>query len=227
LTAVVVGSLCDRLHQRMRDVKAAYVGVLEILTKFLETADHYTKSHSVRVAELSIAIAAKMGLNDEEIENVRAGALLHDIGKTESIDLVKRAASLSENERRAVASHAVAGAQIAQSVGMVLQEAVPIILYHHHYYGGRPGQQGPVGDQIPVGARIVAVADAYDAMITDRPYRKGRAPWQALDEIQACAGRQFDPHVVETFKTILPADSEEPERELDSLDRQISESLAF
>jgi putative nucleotidyltransferase with HDIG domain len=227
LTAVVVGSLCDRLHHRMRDVKAAYVGVLEILTKFLETADHYTKSHSVRVAELSIAIAAKMGLNDEEIENVRAGALLHDIGKTESIDLVKRAASLSESERREVASHAVAGAQIAQSVGMVLQEAVPIILYHHHYYGGRPGQEGPVGDQIPVGARIVAVADAYDAMITDRPYRKGRAPWQALDEIQTCAGRQFDPKVVETFKMILPADSEEPEREFDALDPTASETMAF
>jgi putative nucleotidyltransferase with HDIG domain len=224
LTAVVVGNLCDRLHQRMREVKAAYVGVLEILTKFLETADHYTKSHSVRVAEMSVAIAAKMSLSDEEIENVRAGALLHDIGKTESIDLVKRAASLNETERRQVDNHTITGAEMVQSVGMVLQEAVPIILYHHHYYGGKPGQEGPVGDQIPLGARIVAVADAYDAMITDRPYRKGRAPWQALAEIQACAGKQFDPDVVETFKTILPSDSEEPERESAALVYSASEA---
>jgi putative nucleotidyltransferase with HDIG domain len=213
LTAIVVGHMCNRLRQKVRELRSAYIGILELLTKFLETADHYTRNHSVRVAELSVAIAAKMGLREEEIENVRAGALLHDIGKTEAIHLVKQAAELDEDEKRSLGTHADRGAQIAESVGAILQEAVPIILYHHHYYRGREGQQGPVGDQIPLGARIVAVADAYDAMVTDRPYRKGCAPWQALQEIHACAGSQFDPKVVEAFKTIMPSDSEEPERE--------------
>src|SRR5262249_51326784 len=153
--------------------KAAYVGVLEILAKLLESCDHYTKNHSVRVAELSAAIAAEMGLSDNEIDTIRAGALLHDIGKTEvSVELVKQASALSEAQQREVASHTVRGAELVRAVGPILKEAVPIVLYHHHYFGGRPGQQ-LVGNQIPFGARIVAVADSYDAIVTDRPYRKG------------------------------------------------------
>lgn len=217
LTALVVGSLSKRLQQKAQELRIAYVGVLEILTKYLESADHYTKSHSVRVAELSMAIAAKLGFSDEEVENIRAGALLHDIGKSEAVTLVKQSCALTESQRAEVAAHTLTGAQIVRSLGTILQEAVPIVLYHHHYYGGRKGQEGPVGDQIPIGARIVAVADAYDAIVTDRPYRKGRAPWQAIRELEDCAGTQFDPLVLLAFKSILPSDSIEPERELHEL----------
>ena len=215
LTSLAVGSLSDQRRRQTHELRSAYVGILEVLAKFLESADHYTKSHSVRVAELSTAIATAMGLGDEEINTVRAGALLHDIGKTAvSLELVKRASALSESERRQVATHTATGAALIQSLGSILKDAVPIILYHHHYYGGREGQEGPIGDQIPLGARIVAMADAYDAIVTDRPYRKGRAPWQAVLEIEACAGTQFDPEVIKAFKQVLPGDSIEPEREL-------------
>lgn len=139
LTGLVVGSLCDRNHQQMRELRTAYVGVLEILTKFLESADHYTKSHSVRVAESSVAVAREMGLSDEEIENVRVGALLHDIGKTDSVELVKRASALDQSELRQVAGHTITGAALVRSVGSILEEAVPVILYHHHYFNGSGG----------------------------------------------------------------------------------------
>lgn len=217
LTGLVIGQLSDDRRRRIRELKSAYVGVLEILAKFLESADHYTKSHSVRVAELSSAVAAEMGLNDDEIENVRAGALLHDIGKADCMELVKRASALADPEQQEMSGHTVRGAALVRSVGAILKETVPIILYHHHYFGGREGQEGPVGEQIPLGARIVAVADAYDAIVTDRPYRKGRAPWQAILEIENCANSQFDPQVVQAFKRIMPGDSDEPERELDEI----------
>ena len=217
LTGLVVGSLCDRNQQQMRELRTAYIGVLEILTKFLETADHYTKSHSVRVAELSVAIAGQMHCSDDEVENIRVGALLHDIGKTESVELVKRASALDQSELREVAGHTLTGAALVRSVGSILDEAVPVILYHHHYFNGGGGKPGPIGRDIPLGARIVAVADAYDAIVTDRPYRKGRAPWQALAEIEACAGTQFDPKVVDAFKRVVPVDTIEPEHELHEL----------
>lgn len=223
LTAITIGSLCEERQRQIEKLKAAYVGVLEILAKFLESADHYTKGHSVRVAELSVAIAREMMLGEDDIENVRAGALLHDIGKVESIELVKQAAKLTDSERQSMAQHTVRGAELVRPVGAILQEAVPVILYHHHPYGGRKGQDGPVGDQIPLGARIVAVADAYDAIVTDRPYRKGRAPWQAVAEIEACAGTHFDPRVVEALKRTLPNDWIQPERELGELSSEVDE----
>ena len=203
LTSVAVGTLSDRSKRQIQELKTAYLGVLEILSKFLENSDQYTKTHSVRVAELSCAIAAEMGLSDEGIDNIRAGALLHDVGKTESLDLVRKASALDESERKEVATHTIRGAELIRSVGAILEEAIPLVLYHHHYYAGRPGQEGPVGDKIPLGARIIAVADAYDAIVTDRPYRTGRTSWEALAEIDRCAGSQFDPKVVRAFSAVV------------------------
>ena len=223
LTAITIGSLCEDRQRQMHKIKSAYVGVLEILAKFLESADHYTKGHSVRVAELSVAIANELQLHDDEVENVRAGALLHDIGKVESIELVKQAATLTDGEKKSLDAHTVRGAELVRPVGAILQEAVPVILYHHHPFGGGKDESGPVGEQIPIGARIVAVADAYDAIVTDRPYRKGRAPWQALAEIEKCAGSHFDPAVVAALHRVLPTDWIQPERNQDELSRQVDE----
>jgi len=217
LTALVVGGLKNRLQGQRRDLETAYGGVLEILTKYLESADSFTKCHSLRVADLSVAIAAQMGLTIQEIEIIRTGALLHDVGKTEAIDLVKRASRLTAPERTRIAAHTQVGAQLVMSVGALLKDTVPIILYHHHYFAGRDGQDDIVGVRIPLGARIVAVADAYDAIVTDRPYRNGKAPWQALRELEGCSGTQFDPAVIQAFKRILPTDSIEPERDLSEL----------
>lgn len=215
LTALAVGTLSDLRRRQVRELQNAYVGVLEVLAKYLESADLCTKSHSVRVAELSALIAEEMGLDQDEVATVRAAALLHDIGKNDvSIALMSRALELTESDKQQQTTGSATGTAVLQSLGGVLTDAVRIVRLHHQYYGGREGQQGPSGDQIPLGARIVAVADAYDAIVTDRTYRQGRAPDQALAEIQACSGSQFDPNVVQALARVLPAAPPREEREV-------------
>jgi HD-GYP domain-containing protein (c-di-GMP phosphodiesterase class II) len=106
-------------------------------------------------------------------------------------------------ERALVETHVAKGGNILSSVGTVLQEVVPIVLAHHRYFMVSPEQNEEMHTRIPLGARIVAVADSFDAMVTDRPYRKGIPPWNALEEITAKAGTQFDPQVVEAFKRVM------------------------
>jgi putative nucleotidyltransferase with HDIG domain len=203
LSSVVVGVLYEQKEARIRDLREAYIGVLEILSKYLESADRYTKGHSLRVADLSVDVAREMGLTLDEVENIRAASLLHDVGKIEiSADLLRKAANLTDEEKAVMDSHAERGANILRSVGGVLREAVPIVLAHHHHYV-EPAPAGADEADIPIGARIIAVADAFDAMTSDRPYRAGMPPWQALQEIERFAGSQFDPRVVAAFKRAI------------------------
>lgn len=204
LTSAAIGYLYEQREKRIKDLKAAYIGILEILAKYLESADRYTQGHSVRVAYLAEDIAQAMGLPSIERENVRAAALLHDVGKTEiSMDIVRKAASLNSVEKELMSAHTEKGARIISLVGGVLKEAVPIVLAHHKYYFGAKDFSSEEREKIPLGAAIIAVADAYDAMITDRPYRSGMPPWKAYEEIEKAAGRQFDPRVVKAFKEVL------------------------
>lgn len=203
LSGVVVGILYEQKEARIRDLRQAYVGVLEILSKYLESADRYTKGHSLRVADLSVDIAHGMALSDEQVENIRAAALLHDVGKIEiSAELMRKAADLTEEEKALMDSHVERGANILRSVGGVLRHAVPIVLAHHQHYIDSESAQASA-QEIPLGARIIAVADAFDAMTSDRPYRAGMPPWQALQEIERFAGTQFDPRVVAAFKQAI------------------------
>jgi putative nucleotidyltransferase with HDIG domain len=204
LASITVGTLYEQNEHRLQDLKSAYVGILEILSKYLESTDRYTKGHSVRVAELAMEISIALGLPRGEVENIRVAGLLHDIGKIEiSGEILRKAAALSSEERELLDSHTVKGAYILSSVGTVLKEVVPIVVSHHKYFmGGFEDQENNV-NKMPLGARIVAVADAFDAMTTDRPYRKGILPWAALEEIINKAGKQFDPEVVEAFKRVM------------------------
>lgn len=201
LAAYIVGYLNEQKQKQMEDLKTAYVGVLEILSKLLESVDRYTEGHSVRVSALSTNIAIALGLPREEVEDIRAAGLLHDIGKFEiTTDLIRKAADLSREEREEMSRHTDIGAQIVSRVGPVLKRAVPIIMAHHEFF--IKGVKADADEEIPMGANIVAVADAYDAIVTDRPYRKGRPPWQAIEEIRKGAGNQFDPVVVEAFERV-------------------------
>jgi putative nucleotidyltransferase with HDIG domain len=204
LASITVGTLYEQNEHRLQDLKNAYIGVLEILSKYLESTDRYTKGHSVRVSELAMEIAVAMELSRTEVENIRVAGLLHDIGKMEvSEKILRKAAELSSEERELMNEHTVKGAYLLSAVGSVLKEVVPIVVSHHHYFMKEVG--GPEEDlvKIPLGARIVAVADAFDAMTTDRPYRKGMPPWEALEEVVKNAGKQFDPEVVEAFKRVM------------------------
>jgi putative nucleotidyltransferase with HDIG domain len=179
------------------------VGILEILSKYIESSDKYTQGHSVRVSHYAVEIAAAMKLEPHEIENIKVAALLHDIGKVDiSTELIGKAASLNSEEINIMASHSERGAQILSSVSSVLSEAIPLVRAHHQYFDHDEHKGSPLGE-MPLGARILAVADSYDAMTTDRPYRSGMPPWKAMEELERCTGTQFDPEVVACFKCTL------------------------
>ena len=205
LASVVVGTLYEQKELRLRELKNAYIGILEILSKYLESSDRYTKGHSVRVSELAMEIAIAMGLSRSDVENIRVAGLLHDIGKIEiSGEILRKAAALSSEEKELLDEHTVKGAYLLSSVGSVLKDVVPIVVSHHNYFmkaTDEPEEKELV--KVPLGARIIAVADAFDAMTSDRPYRKGMPPWEALEEVLKNAGKQFDPEVVEAFKRIV------------------------
>ncbi|UCG85755.1 MAG: HD domain-containing protein [Gemmatimonadota bacterium] len=193
LTGAIVGRLQEKNQIHLAQLQEAYVGIISILTKYLESADAYTKSHSERVAAVSTELAIRLGLPAEAVQNIKIAALLHDIGKIEVIELIQRAAELDPQEKEQVDSHTQLGAQLLLTAGTVLQDAIPIVLDHHRRYDdGR--------EAIPIGARILAVADAYDAIVSDRPYRAGRHHWQAIELLQEAAGGQFDPQVVDVLR---------------------------
>lgn len=203
VTAYTVGTLYDLKTQSNKDLHQAYEGIIEILAKFIDACDGYTQDHSVRVSGLAIKIAAEMGLGPAEQENVRVAGLLHDVGKLDiNLDVLTKASSLTEDEWEHMKTHTTRGSTMLEPMGGMLKDVLPIVRYHHEFYDGT-GYHGVADDLIPIGARILAVADSYDAMIADRPYRTGRTPREAKVEIEAHSGRQFDPAVVEAFSRVL------------------------
>ena len=203
MTSVTVGTLYEANERRLYDLKNAYVGIVEILSKYLESTDPYTKGHSERVAALAMDISIAMDLPRADVETIRVAGLLHDIGKIEvSGEILRKAAQLTSSEKEMMDEHTEKGARLLSTVGSVLKEVVPIVLAHHRYFANLDMANGAT-KEIPLGARIVAVADAFDAMTTDRPYRRGMPPWEAVEELVGKAGKQFDPHVVEAFKRVV------------------------
>lgn len=195
LTGALVGKLQERNAAQVVQLREAYLGIIAILTKYLEAADAYTKSHSERVAAVSAVLAERIGLAGDEVQNIWTAALLHDIGKVEVIDLIRKASALDPSEKAMVDSHTELGAQLLLTAGTVLQDAIPVVLNHHCMYA-----EG--GESIPIGARIVAVADAYDSIVSDRPYRAGRSHWQALEILREGSGQQFDPAIVDAMESV-------------------------
>lgn len=207
LAAYVVGTLYEQREKKILELKNAYIGVLEILTKYLESYDRYTRSHSLRVADYATSIAMAMDLPRNEVENIKVAALLHDIGKIDiSSDLIKKAATLSTEEKEIIASHPHKGVELLSAVGGVLKDAMPIVEAHHDFFVECKSLEDKKAKKVPLGARILSVADSFDAMVTDRPYRKGMPHWEAMEELDKYAGTQFDPKVVEAFKRVYAKD---------------------
>jgi putative nucleotidyltransferase with HDIG domain len=209
LSGYVVGTLYEQKEKKIQELKNAYVGVLEILAKYLESYDRYTRSHSLRVADYATSIGIAMELPRNQVENIKVAGLLHDIGKIDiSSDLIKKAAALTDDEKKEMDAHPRKGMELLSVVGGVLKEAMPIVEAHHTYFVKHGSTEKGRDKEVPLGARILAVADAFDAMVTDRPYRKGKPHWEAMDELDRCAGSQFDPKVVDAFKRVYAEKAE-------------------
>ncbi|MFC1668386.1 HD-GYP domain-containing protein [Chlamydiota bacterium] len=204
LTSAALGYLYEEKERLLKDISKAHSGVLAVLSKYLETSDQYTKGHSVRVSHLSADIAKIMKLSKEKVTIIKTAGLLHDIGKTQiSLDIINKASSLNEGEREIMASHSERGAKLLSMMGGLLQEAIPIVSAHHKYYFQLKDFSSEEKKSIPLGTSIIAVADTYDAIVTDRSYRKGKLPWEAYTEIEKGSGKQFNPEVVSALKTVL------------------------
>jgi putative nucleotidyltransferase with HDIG domain len=198
LTAYAMGTLYERHRARLCELRQTYRGLLLVLRQFLSN-DKYTESHSYRVSVYAAAIASRLGFGADRIEDVRAASLLHDIGKLEtSRELLYKAARLSEQEYERMKKHVDKGARILDPIEGPLHRIIPIVLAHHDRYDGT-GYRPNSGDGIPLEARVIAVADAYDAMTSDRPYRKAMSPFDAKEVITRASGTQFDPEVVAAF----------------------------
>jgi putative nucleotidyltransferase with HDIG domain len=199
ISAYATGSLYELGERRLAELRETYYGVLQILNQVIGN-DKFTQNHSYRVSIYATAMAVEMRLPEQQIEDVRAAALLHDIGKLEvSREILYKAARLDESEMEEMKSHVERGITLLRPVGGSLRRVLPIILAHHDRYDGS-GYHPTKGEEIPIEARIIAVADAYDAMISDRPYRKGLLPFDARDAIVKSAGAEFDPLVVKAFE---------------------------
>jgi putative nucleotidyltransferase with HDIG domain len=200
ISAYATGSLYEQGERRLNELRETYYGVLQILNQFIGN-DKFTQNHSYRVSVYATSIAAEMRLPEAQIEDVRAAALLHDIGKLEiSRGILYKAARLDDSETQEMKSHVEKGVKMLSPVGGSLRRVLPIILAHHDRFDGS-GYHPSKGEEIPIEARVITVADAYDAMISDRPYRKGITPMEARDAIQKGAGTDFDPTVVKAFES--------------------------
>ena len=199
-----IGHLYEKKEHALNELKKTYQGVLEMLSLIIDSVDQETRSHSNRVAAIAEMIARAMRCPEEEVENIRAAALLHDLGKLGvSNEVLQKIGTLTTDEREHIKSHTKRGVEFMEPIGGKVVEILPYILYHHEQYDGS-GYHKLVGDAIPLGARIIAVADVYDALISDRPYRKGVSPLEARDHIIANTGKYFDPTIVRAFESILP-----------------------
>lgn len=185
------------------EVKNNYMDTLAALANVIDAKDKYTKGHSDRVAEYAGLIARHMRLPEHHVETIQHMAMLHDVGKigiTEKI-LCKQE-SLTSEEFDIIKQHSAIGAKIVESI-KGLGEKKDYILYHHEKYCGGGYPSGISGQDIPLGARIISVADAFDAMTSDRSYRPRRSYDEAILELKKMSGIQFDPHVVKAFVTAL------------------------
>jgi putative nucleotidyltransferase with HDIG domain len=175
------------------------VATLTALSAAVEERDPFARGHASRVAVLAHSLARREGFDRERIARLRTGAVLHDIGKLAvPREVLLKTGPLDEIEFIQIRRHPMVGARMLRAVGAAL-EALPCVLFHHERWDGAGYPSGRARDDIPLEARILAVADSFDAMTSDRPYRSACPAEAALEELQRCAGTQFDPELVETF----------------------------
>ncbi len=194
--AIENASLYEKLER-------SYLSTIITLSGVVEARDFYTDKHMKDIAEYSVEIAKKLNLSEKEIENIRKAGLLHDLGKVSVPDhILLKAGKLTDEEMEIIKKHPTTGAKMIEQVEP-LKDAREIIRHHQECYDGSGYPDGLKGKEIPLGARIIAVADAFGAMTTDRPYRKALSIEQAVMELEKFSGIQFDPEIVDLFISLL------------------------
>ncbi|MCX7771444.1 MAG: HD-GYP domain-containing protein, partial [Proteobacteria bacterium] len=163
----------------------------------------YTRGHCQRVMEISCEIAKQMGFDEDEIEDLRYAAILHDIGKIGiSANILNKTGKLTEEEYNEIKKHPLIAYNILKDVKFI-KKGLDAILQHHERYDGKGYPNGLDGKQLSIFGRILCIADAFDAMTSDRPYRKGMPMEDALIELQRCRGTQFDPEITDQFINMI------------------------
>jgi putative nucleotidyltransferase with HDIG domain len=212
----LVAARTEQLRQTMADLERSYDITLEALGDALDLKDAETEGHSKRVTAFTIAIARAMGLPAERIRVIARGAFLHDIGKMAIPDaILRKPGALNEEERAIMREHCYRGYQMLRKIPFLV-EASDIVYAHQEKFDGTGYPRGLRSEQIPLGARIFAVADTLDAITSDRPYRAAQTIQAAREEIKRFSGTQFDPQVVRTFMAMPDSIWEDLRKEIDA-----------
>jgi putative nucleotidyltransferase with HDIG domain/PAS domain S-box-containing protein len=185
------------------DLRELFIGTIKCLSEIIDAKSPWTKGHSERVTECAVKIGKEMGLKDKDLEDLKIAGLLHDIGKIGTYDsILDKPGKLTDEEYEVVKKHSVIGSELLSPIKQ-LSHIIPCIRAHHERFDGKGYPDGLRGEEIPLQARILLVADTFDSMTADRPYRNTPGREKMLGEIKSCKGTQFDPKVVEAFLKIL------------------------
>lgn len=191
--------MAEKLKMRQDDLENAYLGTIKALTSAIDAKDKYTRGHSGRVTELSIKIGQKLGFAPDRLSILEQASLFHDVGKIGIEDaILNKPLRLNDLEYAIIKKHPEIGVDIIKDVDY-LKPLIPIIRHDHERYDGSGYPYGLKGEDIPLEARVIAIADFYDAITTDRPYRRGLSHEDAIEEIRSRSGTDFDPKIVEVF----------------------------
>jgi response regulator RpfG family c-di-GMP phosphodiesterase len=180
-------------------LKKSHLDSVKMLVEAIDAKDAYTRGHSDRVRKWSVALAEKLGFSEKKLESLEFGALLHDIGMIGIKDeVLQKQGSLNSMEYEHIQEHPLIGVKIVEG-GSSFKDEIPMIRHHHERFDGSGYPDGLVGENIPLEARIISIADAFDAMSSLRPYRREMSQEDALVEMEKGKGKQFDPHILEIF----------------------------
>ena len=196
---LITGTLSQKEKEAFRRLENLTLGVIRSLVTAVEAKDRYTKGHSVRVMQVAMVLGRKMKLSSSELRRLQIGALLHDIGKMAlDLSILHKHSRLQEAEFQVVKKHPEWGARILGKIDE-LKDILPVVLHHHEKYDGTGYPSSLSKTRIPLPARIIAVADTFDAMTSDRPYRKALSVSEALREMKSASGISLDPELVDLF----------------------------
>ncbi len=193
----------EQLSEFARNLEDAYVSTVKVLAAAIDAKDPYTHGHSARISHLSIQLAGRLGLSKKEVEELEVTCLFHDVGKMRIPDsILRKKGKLNASEKREMMLHTEYGAEIL-SKAPSLHKFIPAVKHHHEWYNGEGYPEGLCGEEIPLFAAIISIADTFDAMTSNRPYRKALSEKEALKRLINSSGKQFDPWLVNLFVDMI------------------------